>query len=310
MKFGKVPEPELVTIDFSLPSDPPGNAKILGGAKQDRLSIFVGGPQWGVPGWVGKLYPPKTKDKEFLDNYVQHFNCIELNATHYKIYDAATIHKWAEKAGHRDFIFCPKMYQGITHDQRGLRGKEGLVTEFINSIQQFGERLGPVFIQLSDSFGPARKEELFAFLQSLPKDIQFFLELRHPDWYSQAAARRELFNTLYLLKVGTVITDTAGRRDCVHMHLTVPRAFIRFVANNLHTTDYPRVDAWVQRIKLWVDQGLQQLYFIVHMDEELYSPELTIYFADKLYAATGIQIQKPTLITPGPQTGSQISFFD
>jgi uncharacterized protein YecE (DUF72 family) len=310
MKFGKVPETELEIIDFSLPAEPAGNRKILGGDPPSKPAIYVGCPQWGLPGWIGKIYPHKAKEKEFLANYVQHFNCIELNATHYKIYDSATITKWAEKAGDKNFLFCPKMYQGITH-QGGLKGKDSLINEFVNSIQVFGARLGPVFIQLSDSFGPNRKEELFTFLQALPTRVSYFLELRHPEWFSNEPVRKELFNTLYVLKTGTVITDTAGRRDCAHMHLTVPKAFVRFVANSLHGTDYTRLDAWVQRIKIWLEQGLQTLYFFIHMEDELYSPELTVYLADKLYAECGIQIAKPVFIGSGTKaTGSQISFFD
>src|SRR5439155_11830974 len=141
---------------------------------------------------------------DFLANYIQHFNCIELNATHYKIYDQAGISKWAATANGRPFLFCPKMYQGVTH-QGSLLGKEGLTTEFLRSVAAFKEHLGPVFLQLSDSFGPARKEELFAFLNSLPKDITFFLEVRHPDWFRCEPVRKELFNTLYLLKNGAVI---------------------------------------------------------------------------------------------------------
>jgi uncharacterized protein YecE (DUF72 family) len=310
MKFGKVPESELEAIDFSLPAEPVGNKKILGGNPPSKPAIYVGCPQWGLPGWIGKIYPPKAKEKEFLANYVQHFNCIELNATHYKIYDAATITKWAEKAGDKDFLFCPKMYQGITH-QGSLKGKDTLTNEFVNSIQVFAAHLGPVFIQLSDSFGPSRAAELFTFLQALPTTVSYFLEVRHPDWFSNTPVRKELFNNLYLLKTGTVITDTAGRRDCAHMHLTVPKAFIRFVANSLHGTDYTRLDAWVQRIKIWLEQGLQALYFFMHMEDELYSPELIVYLADKLYAECGIQIEKPVFIGSGTKAaGSQISFFD
>ena len=51
-----------------------------------------------------------------------------------------------------------------------------------------------------------------------------------------------------------MITDTAGRRDCAHMHLTIPKVFIRYVGNSLHPTDYTRSDAWVQRMKYWLDQ--------------------------------------------------------
>jgi uncharacterized protein YecE (DUF72 family) len=60
---------------------------------------------------------------------VQHYNCIELNATHYKIYGAAGIDKWAAKAKGKDFRFCPKMYQGVTH-RGSLKEKEFLTSEF------------------------------------------------------------------------------------------------------------------------------------------------------------------------------------
>jgi uncharacterized protein YecE (DUF72 family) len=310
MKFGKVSLTGLDAIDFTLPPEPAGNKKILGGVKKPAVNIRIGCPQWGVPGWLGKIYPPKAKESTFLSNYVQHYNCIELNATHYKIYDPAAITKWADKADDRDFIFCPKLFQGITH-QGGLRGKESMVHEFLLGVKGFKEHLGPVFIQLSDSFAPNRKEELFAFLKALPNDVTFFLEVRHPDWFAQEAIRKEFFNTLYLLKKGAVITDTSGRRDCAHMHLTMPKTFVRFVANSLHPTDYTRLDAWIARIINWIDQGLEELYFFVHMEDELYSPELIIYLTDKLNAACGLQLAQPHFIEPeGKTTGTQITFFD
>lgn len=310
MKFGKLPESELDKVNFSLPADPAGNKKILGGEQSQPVKIRIGCPQWGVPGWAGKIYPAKARDKDFLANYIQHFNCIELNATHYKIYDQAAIAKWADKAAGREFIFCPKLYQGVTH-QGGLLGKSGMIAEFLQGVGAFKEHLGPVFMQLSDSFGPARKEELFAFVRALPKEFTFFLEVRHPDWFAKEPVRRELFNTLYLQRTGAVITDTAGRRDCAHMHLTIPKAFVRFVANSLHPSDHTRLDDWIERIVIWIQQGLQELYFFVHMEDELYSPELITYFTDKLNAACGLQLQQPKFIEQeGQAAGSQINFFD
>jgi uncharacterized protein YecE (DUF72 family) len=308
MKFGKVAENEVDAVNFSLPPEPAGNKKILGGIAKPH-TIHIGCPQWIVPGWLGKVYPAKAKDKDMLANYVRNFNCIELNATHYKIYDQEGIGKWAEKATGRDFLFCPKMFQGITH-QGSLKGKEALMNDFFQGLKAFQQHLGPVFIQLSDSFGPNRKQELFEFLKSLPKDLTFFLEVRHPDWFAQETAKRELFNTLYLLKTGSVITDVAGRRDCAHMHLTIPKAFVRFVANSKHPTDYMRLDNWVERIKGWLENGLEELYFFIHMPDELYSPELTVYLTDKLKTACGLDLPRPIFIQPeGQAEGTQVSLF-
>jgi hypothetical protein len=71
-----------------------------------------------------------------------------------------------------------------------------------------------------------------------------------PDWFGKDAIREELFTTLKEINMGAVITDTSGRRDCAHMHLTIPKAFIRYVGNSLHPTDYTRTDAWIERMKL------------------------------------------------------------
>lgn len=295
MEFGRVSADELDSIDFSLPPEPDFNKTILSGKPVSNPKVYLGCAKWGREEWVGKIYPPKTKEKDFLQQYVQHYNSIELNATHYKVYGEAGIQKWAEKAAGRDFKFCPKMYQGVTH-RGSLAGKQFITNEFFRGIVAFKEHLGPVFVQVSDTFSPKRKEELFAYLKTLPTDLQFFLEVRHPDWFSKDAVREELFGTLKQLNIGAVITDTAGRRDCAHMHLTIPKIFIRYVGNSLHATDYTRSDAWIERMKNWLDNGLEELYFFMHMHEEATSPELTVYLVDKMNAEMGLHLIKPTFV--------------
>ncbi|MFN3664765.1 MAG: DUF72 domain-containing protein [Sediminibacterium sp.] len=295
MEFGRVPETELNTIDFSLPAEPLLNQQVLKGKKQIQPRVYLGCAKWGRTEWVGKIYPPKTKEKDFLEHYVKHYNSIELNATHYKIYGATGIARWAEKAKGMDFRFCPKMYQGVTH-RGSLKGKDFITTEFLRGIIEFKEQLGPVFVQVSDAFSPKRKEELFDFLRSLPLDIQFFLEVRHPDWFAKTDIREELFSTLKEMNMGAVITDTSGRRDCAHMHLTIPKTFIRYVGNSLHPTDYTRVDAWISRMQYWIEHGVEELYFFMHMHDEAFSPELTVYMVDRLNKACGLQLQKPVFV--------------
>lgn len=294
MDFGRIPVDELDKADFSLPPEPAENKLILGG-KKNHPKIYIGCAKWGRTEWVGKIYPPKTKEKDFLNHYVEHYNCIELNATHYKIYGASGIAKWAEKAKGKDFLFCPKMYQGVTH-RGSLKGKEFISTEFLRGVAAFGEYLGPIFVQVSETFSPKRKNELFDYLGTLPKDMQFFLEVRHPEWFSNKTICKELFQTLTSLNMGAVITDTAGRRDCAHMHLTIPKAFIRYVGNSLHPTDFTRTDAWIERMKFWLDNGMEELYFFMHMHDEAYSPELTVYLVDKMNAACGLNLKKPKFV--------------
>lgn len=310
MDFGRVPQDQLNTIDFILPPEPADNSLVLTGAKAGKPQVYMGCPRWGDKTWLGRVFPQGTRDTNFLDQYVKHFNCIELNATHYKIYSPEAISKWAVKAAGKDFKFCPKVPQLISH-YSDFSNVFDQTTAFLEGVLAFGEQLGPIFLQVSEKYSPTRRTALFKYLESLPTDMSFFLEVRHPDWFANPSVNKELFDTLRLLNIGAVITDTAGRRDCAHMHLTTPKAFVRFVANLLHPTDYARADAWIARITHWLSQGLQELYFFVHMPEEAYCPELIAYIIDKLNPACDLHLQKPQFIQPGqPAAGTQISFFD
>ena len=243
MDFGHVAPGELGRIDFALPPEPPLNREILPGRRGGVPKVYVGCPRWGVKEWIGKLFPKGTKDAAFLDEYVKQFNCIELNATFYNLYNEAVIAKWAQKAGDSDFLFLPKIFQSISHEGT-LHDKAAMTEAFEKSVAAFGSHLGPCFLQLSDRFAPARKKELAAYLKSFPESLPLFVEVRHPDWFAPG----EMELTVKLLREtgkGLIITDTAGRRDCCHMHLAQPKTMVRFVANNLHVTDYRRIDAWI-----------------------------------------------------------------
>lgn len=298
MDFGRVPEQELNTINFSLPSDPEGNKKVLEKTKSTgEAKIYVGCAKWGRKEWVGKIYPPKTKDAQFLDEYVKHYNSIELNATHYRVH-VPDIIKWNSKVAGREFLFCPKVPQSISHFSSAFQNPttQAQLDDFLAAVSEFKEHLGPIFLQVSDKFGPKKKTELFGFLKTLPKDIKWFFEVRHPEWFLPEE-QKELFNILYKLGIGAVITDTAGRRDCCHMHLTTPTTFVRFVGNSLHKTDYTRIDDWVKRIKKWIDAGLQELYFFMHMHDEAFSPELSLYLAEQLNKKCKLNVIKPQFVS-------------
>lgn len=293
MDFGHIHHTKLSLVDFTLPPEPILNAEVLNGSRTAAPKVYVGCPRWGVKEWVGKLYPKGTKDAHFLDEYVKQFNCIELNSTFYNIYDEATIRKWAERAGEREFKFLPKVFQGISHEGH-LDEKLPLAHAFEKSIAAFEKHLGPAFLQVSDAFGPQRKKELLDFVQAWPTPIPLFVEVRHQAWF-HGTEMENLTSMLRKENIGLMITDTAGRRDVCHMHLAIPKSMIRFVANNLHPTDHPRIDAWVERIGHWLQKGLEELYFIIHMDQEKHSPELAGYLIDRLNEQCGLHLKKPVL---------------
>ena len=292
MDFGRLSEDKLGKIEFALPKEPTDNMRFH---SNDRLTkIYVGCAKWGRKEWVGMIYPRGTKDKDYLTQYQQHFDCVEMNATHYRVFTKQTIEKWANAVG-KEFKFCPKFTNSISHYRR-LKDCRIDTLAFYDQIYNFGQNLGPAFLQLPDNFSPKTFEGLQSYVESLPTEVDIFLELRNKQWFEDQLIKSDLTSFLIDKRVGWVITDTAGRRDVMHLDLTIPKAFIRFVGNSLHPTDYPRMDNWVIKIKEWVDKGIDEIYFFMHMHDEGTTPILTKYFIDELNQHPKISLKVPKII--------------
>ncbi|MEO7961004.1 MAG: DUF72 domain-containing protein [Ginsengibacter sp.] len=292
MEFGRVAESLLSKIDFSLPKEPASNKHILKGSKTTNPKVYVGCAKWGRKDWIGKIYPKGTPEKDFLKLYVEHFNSIELNATSYKMPTLDQVKTWEEKAKGQNFLFCPKLVRYILPSPDMAKQQE-LIKSFLTAVSGFEKNLGPVFLLLQENFGPSKSKILYEFLHDFPKGHQLFVELRHSGWYSDDSLLKELMKEFTLENIGFIITDTAGRRDMTHMQLTIPKTFIRFVGNSLHKTDYARCDAWVKRIQYWLKNGLQELYFFMHMHDEATSPELISYFINELNEKCSLNLHNP-----------------
>ncbi len=292
MDFGKLPD--IDGVDFTLPPDPPDNAELLASAPRvPEPTVVVGCPSWNHPEWMGKVYAQGKKSREFLPEYVQQFNGIEVNATAYNMPSEEKVETWA-LAATPGFKYCVKFPQTITH-YGGPLVKINEAKEFVRRVERLGAHLGPSLLQFSENFGPKRLPDVSEFLRQYRGSQPVAVEMRHQGYFTSEG--RTWLDTAQALNALAVITDTAGRRDVVHMRLTVPMAFIRFTGNNLHATDYQRLDAWVNRIDQWLKQGIHAVYFFVHTSPKLNCPDLAGYFIDRLMAKTGVKVKrwrKPT----------------
>ncbi|MEX2335725.1 MAG: DUF72 domain-containing protein [Fulvivirga sp.] len=293
MKFGKpLSNEELESIDLGLPADHPDTTKMLGG-KRNNPRIIIGCAKWGRKEWIGLIYPEKTKEKDFLDHYVQNFNGIEMNTTFYNI-KKENVESWASRAP-EGFKFSPKFSRNISHLKRLNEDAQGFTDYFLEAASGFGDKLGPSFLQMPDNFSGKYVERLASYLKSIPEDFPVFVELRHTDWFTDNAIYDETFSMLQEYGKGAVITDVATRRDVLHQRLSIPKAFIRFNGYDFHPSDYKRLDDWVERAKTWIDNGLEELYFYAHQEDETYSPATCDYFIENLNKACGLNMERPNL---------------
>lgn len=286
MKFGSVENPEA--IDFTLPPTHPDTLALLKKHKAHKeLEVYVGCAKWNRQDLKG-FYPRGTKDE--LTYYATQFNSIELNGTFYNSPDKQQVETWKAKTP-ADFKFFPKVPQSISHYGRLLNVDEKM-TAFADAIALFEKKLGVSFLQLHDNFKPKDFDRLATFVKKFSKSVPLAVEVRNAEWFADASTSQKLYSLLEEGNAANVLVDTAGRRDMLHMRLTTPAAFVRYVGAN-HPTDKNRLDDWIARIKEWRDAGLQSLYFFVHQNIEVESPLLSTYFIDRLNEALGIEVRGP-----------------
>jgi uncharacterized protein YecE (DUF72 family) len=292
MKFGSVDNPG--DQNLSLPEDHPETKEVLSAyGDLDTPNVFVGCAKWNKKD-LKNFYPKGVGDE--LEYYGKNFNSVELNATFYNTFDKDQIATWRTKVPD-NFKFFPKVNRYISH-LKWLNGIEEATDNYYDSILHFKEKLGTTFLQLRGNFKPKYFDRVANFVEHWPQGVPLAIEFRHPDWFADSGVADELYQLLEENNVTNLITDTAGRRDLLHMRLTNNEAFIRYVGAN-HETDFSRLDEWVERLTTWTDQGLDNIHFFVHQNKERKSPELSAYFISKLNDALGTELEPPRL--PGGQ---------
>ena len=290
MKFGKTDQPEQ--IDFTMPKDHLGTEVVLAKhVKEGMPNIFVGCAKWNRRD-LKNFYPKGTKDE--LTYYSTQFNCIELNATFYRIFPAETYSKWYDKTP-EGFKFFPKIVQNVSHLRRLNDAAYPVLDEYLNVTSNLKEKLGTIFLQMHSNFGPKNLDRVVRFVEYWPKEFQLSMEFRHADWFNDENVAQELYHLLEENSISNTLVDTAGRRDIMHMRLTNNEAFIRFVGAN-HPTDYTRLDDWVEKLLDWTAKGLKNIHFFVHQNIELESPLLSVRFIEKLNKRLGCDLHVPTTL--------------
>ena len=287
MKFGKVDD--IKGIDFKIPAIHPKTYEVLEKYRDEDadFEVFVGGARWAKAELKG-FFPPKTKDE--LTYYSTQFNAIEMNGTFYSSPKKEQVITWKNKTPD-DFKFFPKVPQSISHYSRLFNVKDKLWT-FLDAITLFEEKLGIAFLQLHDNYKPKNFERLKDFVEEFPKGYPFAIEVRNEEWFQNQNIFNEYADLLEHNFITNVIVDTPGRRDILHMRLTTPHLFVRFVSA-YDAIDYQRLDEWVSIIKNIKEKGLQSVNFFIHQGlqgkEELYAT----YFVEELNKALGLDVRVP-----------------
>ncbi len=287
MEFGKLSHVDHV--NWSIPPDDKDSKEFLRQLLRSHFQIYFGAPAWSHKEWLGKVYPLKCKSSDYLFYYAQKFSTIELNTTHYRIPDAAQTEKWLKQV-HEQFLFCPKVFQGISHSSTGLLDRV-LLKEWFGFLQKIQDHRGPCFLQFPPHFDYSQKARLYQFLQLWPQEFELALEFRHPSWLQDGQILPALRQFLEKQKKGLVVLDVAGRRDLVHTSISTDYAMIRFIGNNLHASDFSRATDWAERFANWKANGLRRLFLFIHEPDDILVPEMTEHFLKQINTSCGMSLE-------------------
>jgi len=238
---------------------------------------------WANKAWVGRLFPPGSQQRDFLGLYSRRFNTVEGNTTFYATPSAETVARWREETP-PGFKFCLKFPQTISHRKR-LRGAEAETHEFLERLEQLGDRCGPSFLQLPPTFGRNSLPALLAYLDALPRRrAGFAVEVRHMDFFG-GVAEAALEEGLRQRGVARVLYDQRGLRAAapatesirtaqarkpdvpVRTTLTADFGFVRFIGHPDLDANGPLLDEWAGRAAEWLDAGHDVFFFCHHKDD-------------------------------------------
>jgi uncharacterized protein YecE (DUF72 family) len=155
--------------------------------------LRLGTSSFTAAGWESSFYPAGMKPAEYLTYYATKFDTVEVDSTFYRAPSASTVQGWARKTPD-NFIFAVKVPQAITHEKI-LADCDTEFMEFVHTMELLGGKLGPMLFQFPYfnrsvfTSGAQFTERLKPFLEKLPKQHKFAIEIRNKNWLDAAFAQ-------------------------------------------------------------------------------------------------------------------------
>ena len=155
-------------------------AETPGRIEPPERGLYLGTSGWSYADWEGTLYPEGLPSASRLAEYVKRFATVEIDSTFYGTPRRPTVRKWREVSPD-GFLFAAKFPQEVTHETN-LVGSEDEAENFVRTMAELGDRLGPLLIQLPPSFDVEGMGVLEDFLKRLPEGFRYAVEVRHRSW--------------------------------------------------------------------------------------------------------------------------------
>lgn len=271
--------------------------------------MYIGLPQWQHAAW----HKIGLRD---LADYSRYFNCVEGNTTFYALPKPEIARRWRDMTDD-NFRFCFKFPSIISHQAALLQCNEQL-NAFYSSLQPVHSRIGQLWLQLPAAFAPQHLPRLWQFLDALPKEFIYGVEVRHPDFFAKGDAERAFNRGLHERQINRVLLDsrpvhhakplTPAVRDAqqkkpklpVHAVLTADNPLVRFVGGDVLEDNRVWLQQWEHKLAEWSHSHTP--YLFIHTPDCTDAPQ-------QARALWPLLSQKIKHLPPQPDWPLQTSLF-
>ncbi|HET6290704.1 MAG TPA: DUF72 domain-containing protein [Amycolatopsis sp.] len=253
---------------------------------------------WTHKAWTGRFVPRSLPAGERLRAYAGWCNAVEGNTTFYATPTRDTVATWARQTD-PGFRFVLKLPKVVTHERR-LAGVETEMRAFLDAVEPLGDR-AVLWTQLPGSFGPSAVDTLGRFLRRLPAGRRRAVEVRHPNFHTDARSTSLLERTLTHADAEWVPFDTTvffrkppgseAERDAWGKKPRLPRRtraltdrpIVRYLGRDSTEETVEGWRPWTEVVAEWLREGRSPTVF-VHTPDNDDAPALARRFHDDVRA--------------------------
>jgi uncharacterized protein YecE (DUF72 family) len=241
-------------------------------------TLLLGTQGFSFDDWVGPFYPERTPKRRYLEAYAQRFPSVEIDSSFYGTPRATTVQGWYDRTPDH-FRFSAKFPRLITHDKK-LERAEADAHAFVNTMQILGEKLAVLILQFAYDFSPDLFERLEAFLDILPGDVRYAVEVRNRLWLTP--------------KLSSMLTERNAALVLQDLHympkldwITADFTLIRWLGRRKDVSRFDEIQidrtaslqGWAEKVHQFMEQGVDVYgYFNNHFAG--HSPASVRQFAD------------------------------
>lgn len=261
---------------------------------------YIGLTQWQHANWQdGPLL--RSSSVHPLNAYARYFSSVEGNTTFYGLPKKETVELW-QKETPEHFRFCFKFPQEITHRNQ-LIHCHSATHDFLERLAPVHSKLGQLCIQLPASFGGEELPLLEKYLETLPKEFNYGVEVRHLDFFGKGDIEKSFNQLLQQFKVNRITFDTRALfahpaadpvslkakehkpQVPVHALATGDQPMVRFITPLDWQWGCEYLTPWLNKASSWLGEG-KSPYFFFHTPDNAEAPELANWFVQQLSTQT------------------------